>query len=102
MEKGLAVEAYKVLAQKAVELDTTADKALMPYAKNANFYLVSYYNDIAREKDTAIYYTKEVLELDPNDENALNVMKILTAPPKKASSQGTKPKSSSGSKKKTS
>lgn len=102
MEQGLAVDAYKALAVKAVELDTTADKALLPYAKNANFYLVSYYNDIAKEKDTAIFYTKKVLELDPNDENAQNVLKILTAPPKKATSaQGTKPKSSTGTKKKS-
>lgn len=102
MEQGLAVDAYKLLAQKAVELDTTADKQFLPYAKNANFYLVSYYNDIAREKDTAIHYIEEVLKLDPTDENALNVKKILTAPPKKTSTSGTKPKSSGTSTKKKS
>jgi tetratricopeptide (TPR) repeat protein len=111
MEKGLAVDAYKKLAEQAVALDTSATKAFLPYAKNANFYLVSYYNDIAKEKDTAIYYTKEVLKLDPNDENAQNVLKILTAPPKKTTtsatkssgskSSGTKPKSSTGTKKKS-
>jgi tetratricopeptide (TPR) repeat protein len=100
MEKGLAVDAYKMLAQKAVELDTTETKQFLPYAKNANFYLVSYYNDIAREKDTAIHYIEEVLKLDPTDENAQNVKKILTAPPKKTSTSGTKPKST-GTKKKS-
>jgi tetratricopeptide (TPR) repeat protein len=101
MEQGLAVDAYKTLAQKAVELDTSANKAMLPTAKNALFYLVSYYNDIAKEKDTAIYYTKEVLELDPEDENAQNVLKILTTPPKKTTTTGTKPKSSTSTKKKS-
>lgn len=92
MEKGLAVDAYKTLAKKAIELDTTANGQLKPYAINANFYLVSYYNDIAKEKDTAIAYIDEVLKIDPTNENAINVKKILTAPPKKTSSAGTKPK----------
>lgn len=111
MEKGMAVDAYKMLAQKAIELDTTSNAQFKPYAINANFYLVSYYNDIAKDKDTAIYYTDQVLKIDPTNENAINVKKILTAPPKKAStsgtkssgtkSSGTKPKStSSGTKKK--
>jgi Tfp pilus assembly protein PilF len=58
MQQGLAVDAYKVLAKKAIEVDTTANGQLKPYAINALFYLVQYYNDIAKEKDTAIYYTK--------------------------------------------
>lgn len=111
MEKGLAVDAYKTLAKKAIELDTTGNGQFKPYAINANFYLVSYYNDIAKEKDTAIFYTDEVLKIDPENANALNVKKILTAPPKKTTttsskstgtkSSGTKPKSSSGTKKKS-
>lgn len=87
MEQGLAVDAYKQLAEKAVTLDTTADKQFKPYAINANFYLVSYYNDIAREKDTAIFYTDKVLEIDPTNENAIRVKEILTAPPPKQSAQ---------------
>jgi len=72
---------------------------------------VSYYNDIAKQKDTAIFYTDEVLKIDPENANALNVKKILTAPPKKTTttsskstgtkSSGTKPKSGSGTKKKS-
>lgn len=83
MEKGLAVDAYKTLAVKAIELDTTAEKTYKTSAIVANFYLVSYYNDIAKQKDTAIYYVDKVLEIDPTNENAINVKKILTAPPKK-------------------
>jgi hypothetical protein len=90
MEKGLAVDAYKILAKKAVELDTTANAQLKPYAINANFYLVSYYNDIAKQKDTAIFYTDEVLKIDPTNENAINVKKILTAPPKRTTASGSK------------
>jgi tetratricopeptide (TPR) repeat protein len=111
MEQGLAVDAYKTLAKKAIELDTSGNGQFKPYAINANFYLVSYYNDIAKQKDTAIFYTDEVLKIDPTNENALNVKKILTAPPKKTTttatkssgtkSSGTKPKSSTGTKKKS-
>lgn len=89
MEKGLAVDAYKTLAQKAIELDTTPDKKYKPYAINANFFLVSYYNDIAKQKDTAIAYVDKVLEIDPTNENAINVKKILTAPPPKKTSAST-------------
>lgn len=92
MQQGLAVDAYKVLAKKAIEVDTTANGQLKPYAINALFYLVQYYNDIAKEKDTAIYYTKEVLNIDPTNENAQKVLKILTAPPKKTTSAADKPK----------
>ena len=103
METGLAVDAYKLLAQKAIELDTSGNGALKQQAINANFYLVSYYNDIAKQKDTAIYYTEQVLKIDPTNENALNVKKILTAPPKKTTTTTTKSTGtkSSGTKPKT-
>ena len=90
MTQGLAVEAYKTLAKKALEVDTSANGQLKPYAINANFYLVQYYNDIAKEKDTAIYYIDEVLKIDPTNENAINVKKILTAPPKKTTSSSSR------------
>ena len=95
MEKGLAVDAYKTLAQKAIDLDTSVAKTMKPTAVMANFYLVSYYNDIAKQKDTAIAYTDKVLEIDPTNENAMNVKKILTAPPKKAAPAKTGSKTSS-------
>ena len=114
MEKGLAVSAYKTLAQKSIELDTSGNGQLKPTAKSAFFYLVSYYNDIAKQKDSAIYYNDQVLKLDPADENAKNIDKILKAPPKKTTtsasksgatkSSGTKPKTgtkSTGTKKKS-
>ena len=111
MEKGLAVDAYKTLAKKAIELDTSGNGAMKQQAIFANFYLVSYYNDIAKEKDTAIYYNDEVLKIDPTNPNALNIKKILTPPPKKTTttstkssgtkSSGTKPKSGTGTKKKS-
>jgi tetratricopeptide (TPR) repeat protein len=103
MEKGLAVDAYKMLAQKAVELDTSGNGQLKPTAKSALFYLVSYFNDIAKQKDSAIYYNDQVLKLDPADPNAQNIDKILKAPPKKATTTATKGTGtkSSGTKSKT-
>jgi tetratricopeptide (TPR) repeat protein len=103
MEKGLAVNAYKMLAQKAVELDTSGNGQLKPTAKSALFYLVSYFNDIAKQKDSAIYYNDQVLKLDPADPNAQNIDKILKAPPKKTTTTATKGTAtkSSGTKPKT-
>lgn len=107
MAKGLAVDAYKMLAQKSIELDTSGNGQLKPTAKSAYFYLVSYFNDIAKQKDSAIYYNDQVLKLDPADQNAQNIDKILKAPPKKAAatpaksgaskSAGTKPKTAAKS-----
>ena len=110
MEKGLAVDAYKELATKALALDSGTGK-FKTQAIVANFYLVSYYNDIAKSKDTALAYLDKVLEIDSTNEDAVRIKKILTAPPpKKASSSTTnssskakaKTKSKSGTKPKSS
>jgi len=101
MEQGLAVEAYKQLAIKSMELDSVKYKA---QAIAANFYLVSYYNDIAKSKDTAVAYTDKVLEIDPANADAIRIKGILTKPPPKAQPKstatkkpvGTKPKAKSG------
>lgn len=93
MEKGLALDAYKKLAQKAVELDTTADKSYKQYAVQSNFYLVQYYNNVAKDIDSSLYYLKEVLKIDPSNETASNAVKTLEAAKRKAAEQANKPKS---------
>lgn len=97
MEQGLAVEAYKTLAEKALVIDSGKYKT---QSIAAYFYLVQYYNDIAKDRDQAIAYIDRVLEIDPENENALRVKEILTNAGKQPA---TKPKTngSGGSAKKS-
>ena len=48
---GLAVEAYKALAIKGRQLDSSKYKSQI---LSSYYYLIQYYNDIKKEKDTAI------------------------------------------------
>jgi tetratricopeptide (TPR) repeat protein len=92
MEKGLAVDAYKALAEKALVIDSGKYKS---QAIAANFYLVQYYNDVAKDKETAISYLDKVLEIEPENADAIRIKEILTKVPKQPA---TKPKSSGTSK----
>jgi tetratricopeptide (TPR) repeat protein len=92
MEQGLAVDAYKTLADKALTLDSGKFKS---QSIAANFYLVQYYNDIKKDKESALTYLDKVLEVDPTNADALRVKEILTKAPKQPAS---KPKSGSGTK----
>ncbi len=87
MEEGLAVGAYKILAQKAIELDTTAEKTYKQYAVQSNFYLVQYYNNVAKDIDSSLYYLNEVLKIDPQNTVAQNAVKQLEDAKKKAAQQ---------------
>lgn len=86
--QGLAVDAYLKLAQFA---RASADSAkYKSQIVSAYFYLASYYNDIKKDKSKAVEFMQKVLEVDPTNASAQNVIKMLTAPPPKQ-----KPKSSS-------
>jgi TolA-binding protein len=93
MEQGLAVDAYKTLADKALVIDSGKYKS---QAIAANFYLVQYYNDVAKDKETAISYLDKVLAIEPENADALRIKEILTKVPKKE--PAAKPKSSKTSK----
>jgi len=92
MEQGLAVDAYKALADKALTLDSGKFKS---QSIAANFYLVQYYNDIKKDKESALTYLDKVLEVDPANADALRVKEILSKPTKQPA---TKPKSGTGTK----
>jgi tetratricopeptide (TPR) repeat protein len=97
MEKGLALDAYKLLAKKSIELDTTADKKYKQFAVQSNFYLVQYYNNVAKDIDSSLFYLKEVQKIDPSNETASNAIKTLEKAKENAAKQqreATKPKSS--------
>ena len=91
MEKGLAVDAYKKLAEVAAVIDSGKFKS---QAISANFYLVQYYNDVKKDRETAIEYLDKVLEIDPANEDAVRIKNILT---KSSKQPATKPKSTSKS-----
>jgi tetratricopeptide (TPR) repeat protein len=92
MENGLAVDAYKTLADKALTLDSGKFKS---QSIAANFYLVQYYNDIKKDKESALAYLDKVLEVDPANADALRVKEILSKPAKQPAN---KPKSGTSSK----
>jgi tetratricopeptide (TPR) repeat protein len=85
--QGLAVDAWQKLADKAKSLDSAKYKSTIV---QTYFYLAQYYNDIKKDKPTAIEYLKKILDTDPTNADATNAYKILTAPPRKAAA--TKPK----------
>ena len=87
MSQGLAVEPYEKLA---TFIRSSPDSAKY---KNqligAYFYLASYYNDVKKDKAKAIDYMQKVLEVDPTNATAPNIIKALSAKP------AAKPKGSS-------
>ena len=92
--KGLAVEAYKILAEKARQFDPVKFKS---QAISSYFYLVQYYNDVAKNKEVAISYCDSVLRVDSTNADAIRVKTILTAPPPKQPAS-KKPAAPSGNK----
>jgi len=96
MEKGLAVDAYKTLAEKARTLPDSAK--LKGQAVSSYFYLVSYYNDIKKDKATAISYTNKILEVDPANADAARIKEILSRPPAKQQAQPAKKPASGAAK----
>ncbi|ULQ58357.1 tetratricopeptide repeat protein [Flavihumibacter rivuli] len=89
MTQGLAVAAYEKLAAKAVEIDPVKYKT---QAVSSYFYLVSYYNDIKKDKATAIQYLDKVLAVDPGNADATRIKDILSKAPQKKTGGGPAPK----------
>lgn len=90
MVNGTAVDAYKKLAEVAATIDSGKFKS---QAIAANFYLVQYYNDIKKDKETAVDYLDKVLEIDPANADAIRIKELLTR-----KQPAAKPRSSTNSK----
>ncbi len=74
--QGLAVDAYEKLAQFArASPDSAKYKSQIV---SAYFYLASYYNDIKKDKPKAVGYMQKVLEVDPSNTSAPNIINSLT------------------------
>jgi tetratricopeptide (TPR) repeat protein len=87
MSQGLAVEPYEKLA---TFIRASPDSAkYKSQLIGAYFYLASYYNDVKKDKSKAIDYMQKVLEVDPTNATAPNIIKALSAKP------AAKPKGSS-------
>jgi tetratricopeptide (TPR) repeat protein len=87
--QGLAVQPYEKLAQFARSIpDSSKYKSQII---GAYFYLASYYNDVKKDKQKAIEYMQKVLEVDPTNPTAKNIIDMLSKPPKQPAA---KPKSS--------
>jgi tetratricopeptide (TPR) repeat protein len=95
--QGLAVDANVKFADIARAFDSTARVAgtkdsirWKNQIINAYFALAQYYNDIKKDKETAVAYLRKVLEVDPTNPNAGKFIEVLTRKPKPAASPAKK------------
>ncbi len=86
---GYALEAYQKLAEVARALDSTAKVAgsadsTKYKAQIINSYsqLAGYYNNIKKDKESAIHYLQKILEIDPGNADAQKFVEILKKPAK--------------------
>jgi len=103
--QGLAVEAYDKLAQIGRGLDSTARVAgtadstkYKAQIVSSYSFLATYYNNIKKDKATAIAYLEKILEVDPTNADAPRFIEILKRPAKQPArpAAGAKPKSATG------
>ncbi|HEY4291272.1 MAG TPA: tetratricopeptide repeat protein [Puia sp.] len=81
---GYAVEAYQKLAQVARGLDSTAKAAgtadstkYRAQVINSYSQLAGYYNNIKKDKESALLYLNKILEVDPANADAAKFIGIL-------------------------
>ncbi len=92
---GLAIPAYKMLIDKAKQLDSVKYKSQI---LQSYYTLIPYYNDQKKDRDSALYYANRGVEFDPTNPDLLRMQTILSKPPAKAQA---KPASSTPAKPKT-
>jgi tetratricopeptide (TPR) repeat protein len=82
--KGLAFAHY----QKFVEVAKASDSVkLKPQIVQALFYLAQISNDVKKEKDSAIYYLRQITYIDPANTSAPKFIEMLSKPPAKSTPQ---------------
>lgn len=98
--QGLAIDAHQKLAAMARALDSTAKANNGPdsikyrgQAVSSYFALAQYYNDIKKDKQTAIFYLEQVVAVDPTNPNAPKFIEILKRP---ARQPAAKPRAAGG------
>jgi tetratricopeptide (TPR) repeat protein len=89
--KGLPIEAYQKLGGIARRLDSTAKAANGPdsikykrYVVESYSQLAGYYNNVKKDKETAIFYLDQWIAVDPADPNPRKFKEILSRKPQQA------------------
>lgn len=85
----IAADAYRLLADKAAQLDSVKFKAQII---ESYLYLVPYYYDLKKEKDSAIAYLDKVLAIDPANNTANRFKEAIEKASNRPASPATKPK----------
>jgi len=82
--QGLAVDAYIKLAQVCITLDSTAKAAGSPDSTKYKKYIIDsysqlagYYNNIKKDRESALVYLHKILEVDPNNADVHKFIDIL-------------------------
>lgn len=83
LEKGLAVEPYK----KTLEIVEKDKERLKSQGVQASIYLAGYSNNILKDKEAAIEYTKRGLEIDPENATLISINKALQGAPRSTPSK---------------
>lgn len=81
MTSGAAVPAYT----KALELAASDKVRFKSMGIQASGYLATYYNNVKKDKATAISFIQKGLEIDPTNASLQSTLKILQAAPAKSS-----------------
>lgn len=90
-ELGLAVEEYEQLYENAKRIDSVKYKAQVV---ESLFVLAGYQNDVKKDRDSAVYWLRKVLEVDPENKTAGGIIEKLTTP--RTTTPATKPKAAAG------
>jgi tetratricopeptide (TPR) repeat protein len=87
--KGLPIEAYQKLGAIARSLDSTAKAANSPdsvkykkYVVESYSQLAGFYNNVKKDKETAIFYLDQWSAVDPADQTPIKFKQILNRPAK--------------------
>ena len=94
LEQGLAVPAF----EKALQIAETDKVRFKSQGVQSAGYLAGYYNNIKKDKDTAIVYLQKGLEFDPNNTTFQNSIKVLQGAPKKSTPAKSTTPSKTGAK----
>lgn len=94
LEQGLAVPAF----EKALQIAETDKVRYKSQGVQAAGYLAGYYNNIKKDRDTAISYLQKGLEFDPNNTTFQNSIKVLQGASKKPTPAKSTPPSKTGTK----
>jgi len=92
MEQGLAVLAY----EKTLEIAEKDQERFKSMGVQAILPLAGYYNNVKKDKETAIAYLQRGLALDPENANFQNTLKILQPPAKTATPAAPKAQTKKG------